>query len=202
MKKQTIIYDLIKIKDLYFVWDNNKSRPLTHGMKKYELEDWVAVNEGEFGLELLEKRIKSLEDIGLSIPNNEIVSLSMFIANNKASPERKTLNENDIYNLYTYEYIDEIKTKDEKVKNTSEKELKRLPEEISMSSKFYFFFVIITLCLIGLYYLPEIKYIHDMIMEYKVNMEKFNLIIFTLLGLLLGIIISPKLYLWNYNKKL
>lgn len=195
----TIIHEIIKIRDLYFVWDTKKKRPLTHGLKNYELKEWIKVNEGEFGADLIEKRLKMLDGQGLSIPDNDIITLDVFLSNNKASVSREHLSKEDIYKMYDYSYIDDINKSND---NNDEynKSLHRLPDAISMSSKFYFFFILMTLVLIGVYYLPEISAVNDFILRYEVNVQKMHMITFTLLGILLGIMISPRLYLWKYKK--
>lgn len=195
----TIIHEIIKIKDLYFIWDTEKKRPLTNGLKKYELKEWIEANEGEFGTDLIEKRLKMLDEQGVSIPDNDIITLDIFLSNNKASVDRQHLSKEDIYKIYDYSYIDDMNKSND---NDGEynKALHRLPDAISMSSKFYFFFILMTLVLIGVYYLPEISTVNDFILRYEVNVQKMHMIIFTLLGILLGIMISPRLYLWTYKK--
>jgi len=195
----TVIHEVIKIKDLYFIWDAEKKRPLTHGLKKYELKEWIEANEGEFGIDLIEKRLKMLDEQGLSIPDNDIITLDVFLSNNKASVSRQHLSKEDIYKIYDYSYIDDI-NKSNDSNDEYNKALHRLPDAISMSSKFYLFFILITFVLIGLYYSPEISAVNDFILRYEVNVQKIHMIIFTLLGILLGIMISPRLYLWKYKK--
>lgn len=195
----TIIHEIIKIKDLYFVWDTEKKRPLTHGLKNYELKEWVATNEGEFGIDIIEKRLKMLDEQGLSIPDNDIITLDVFLSNNKASESRQHLSKEDIYKIYDYSYVDNINKTDDKAGEYN-RTLHRLPDAISMSSKFYFFFVLMTFVLIGIYYLPQVSAVNDFILKYEINIQKTHMIIFTLLGILLGIMISPRLYLWKYKK--
>lgn len=192
------IHNIVKIKDLYFVWDEKKQRPLTYGLKKYELISWLETNEGEFGLLLKDKRLYQLETIGLSIPNNNILSLDTFLSNNKAGKNNESLSQTEIYNLYTYAYIYEV-LKSENNSSFIDKNSYQLPSSISLSSKYYFFYLLATVLLLVFYSNEHNSLVEHYLEMYSININKVNMGIFTLLGVFFGILLAPRLYLWKYK---
>ena len=57
---------IIKIKDKYFEWSTIVDAPVTYGMDKEELEEYIKSEYGNEGLRKLPERLKRIEEKGAS----------------------------------------------------------------------------------------------------------------------------------------
>jgi len=89
---------LVKIKDKYFEWSTVVDAPVTFGMTKEELSDYIKEEYGRQGMRDLEKRLERVDENGTSVIPP--CTLSDIIKSNRAGPDESELTEEEIYIAY------------------------------------------------------------------------------------------------------
>ena len=90
---------IIKIKDKYFEWSTIVDAPVTYGMDKEELEEYIKSEYGNEGLRKLPERLKRIEEKGTSWV--DFTNLEGTIEFNRAGENGKCISKKEIYEKYT-----------------------------------------------------------------------------------------------------
>lgn len=90
---------IIKIKDKYFVWSSIVDAPVTHGMNKKELKNFIEFKYGDEGLKKLPERLKRVEEKGASWIGE--TDLEETIGFNRAGENEECISKEEIYDIYT-----------------------------------------------------------------------------------------------------
>jgi hypothetical protein len=89
---------IIKIQDRYFIWSTVVDAPVTYGMNRDELEQFVQAEQGARGLEALPERLERVEQKGTS--SRIDASLAKLLVGNRAGDGETRLTEAEIYAKY------------------------------------------------------------------------------------------------------
>ncbi|MFW6030480.1 MAG: hypothetical protein ACOCRO_09540 [Halanaerobiales bacterium] len=90
---------IIKIKDKYFEWSTISDAPVTYGMNKDELQEYIKTEYGNKGLKELPERLKRVKEKGTSWLEN--INLEDTIKFNHAGENEEYLNKEEIYEQYS-----------------------------------------------------------------------------------------------------
>lgn len=88
---------IVKIKDLYFEW--SVDAPVTYGMTKQELFDFIKEEYGNEGLKELPARLERVEKTGTSFYYGN--TIEELVSNNRAGANEECLSLDDLYKQYT-----------------------------------------------------------------------------------------------------
>ncbi len=94
---------IIKIREKYFIWSTIVDAPITVGMTKTQLEDYIKDEYGWQGLNELPERLKRVEEKGtsaLEIYN----SMEETVKCNRAGNKEACLTIDEIYEKYAGQY--------------------------------------------------------------------------------------------------
>jgi len=92
---------IIKIKDKYFVWSTIVDAPVTYGMDKEGLKNFIKLEYGNKGLRELPKRLERVEEKGVSWMDK--TDLESTIDFNRAGENEECISKEEIYERYTKE---------------------------------------------------------------------------------------------------
>jgi hypothetical protein len=90
---------IVKIKDLYFEWSTVVDAPVTYGMTKEELFDFVKKEYGNEGLKELPTGLELIEETGTSFYYGN--TIEELVSNNRAGKNEKRLSLDELYKKYT-----------------------------------------------------------------------------------------------------
>ena len=90
---------IIKIKDKYFEWSSVVDAPVTYGMNKKELKEYIKSEYGNQGLKELPQRLKRVKEKGSSWASGE--DLKDTIDFNRAGEHEEQISKEEIYEKYT-----------------------------------------------------------------------------------------------------
>lgn len=195
----------IRIKDYYFVWDEKFKHPISHGMKKNELLEWLQVEERQDAIDSFDNRIKRADETGSSSAYQNIDSL---IKENKAGKNNESLTKEQIFEEYGPFAEQNFKTvKPEQINNIIIKD-DELNSSISIKDKwvisqgfcyFVIFFILISLGLFYLIdntsYLNKFSFINENVISFCKNL------LLCLNFLIMGVFISPGMSIWKKKIK-
>lgn len=88
---------IVKIKDRYFEWSTIVDAPITKGMSKRQLEEYIKAEYGRQGLEKLAERLNRVESTGTSAHGE---TLETVLSHNRAGPNESEISAEVIYRLY------------------------------------------------------------------------------------------------------
>jgi len=89
---------IIKIKDKYFEWSTVVDAPVTYGMTKDELYEYIKERYGREGLQELPERLARVEKFGTSFHWN--TTLDELFESNRAGEDETYLTKEEIYAEY------------------------------------------------------------------------------------------------------
>lgn len=93
---------IVKIKDKYFEWSTVVDAPITYGMSKSQLEEYIKNEYGRQGLGALPERLKRVEEKGHSFRGGYgMMTLDELLACNRAGEKEEELTAEQIYDKYT-----------------------------------------------------------------------------------------------------
>ena len=92
---------IVKIKDKYFEWSTIVDAPVTYGMNKEELRNYIKEEYGNRGLRELPQRLERVEEKGASWQSG--ANLEDTIRLNRAGENEETITKEGIYNKFTEE---------------------------------------------------------------------------------------------------
>ena len=90
---------IIKINDKYFEWSTIVDAPVTYGMNREELKEYIKRQYGNRGMRELPHRLKRVEKRGASWVDKH--DLDYTIAFNRAGEDESELTKQEIYEKYT-----------------------------------------------------------------------------------------------------
>lgn len=90
---------IIKIKDKYFEWSTIIDAPVTNGMDKEKLKEYITNEYGNSGLRKLPFRLERVEEKGASWASYH--DLDYTLTANRAGEDEKCISKDEIYEKYT-----------------------------------------------------------------------------------------------------
>lgn len=195
----------IRIQDYYFVWDEKFKHPVSHGMKKNELLEWLQVEERQDALDSFDNRIKRADETGSSSAYQNIDSL---IKGNKAGKNNESLTKEQIFEEYGPFAEQNFKTiKPEQINNTIiiDDELNpstSIKDKWMIGQGFCYFVIFFILISLGIFYLLEhTNYLSKLSFMNKEVISLCKNILLCFNFLILGIFISPGMSIWKRKIK-
>lgn len=89
---------IIKLNEKYLIWSTIVDAPISNGMTKDELIEWIEYHNGQDGLFDLPDRLERVDAKGVSAFN--YASVDELIAHNRAGPEESCLTKDEIIEQY------------------------------------------------------------------------------------------------------
>lgn len=91
---------IVKIRDRYLVWSTVVDAPITYGLSREEVEEYVKEEHGNEGLRQLPLRMERVEETGTSFHG---MTASDVMSLNRAGEDEAEITEAEIYQRYCVE---------------------------------------------------------------------------------------------------
>lgn len=194
---------ILKINEEYFIWNRDMGCPVTNGMNKVDLKNWIAEQEKQDGIDSFDVRIKRVDDIGTSIPD---FTPQVLTEGNKAGENGQELNLEEIFEKYNYKeklniktiYNENIVSKEKltthNVKNKKQK-LEPIYKEWIIGFKVIFFLILIViLSIFSLFVIDHPNVFNNYVIDILEKQPKVYFI--GTIMFIFGLVLSSRLKIW------